>query len=577
MGRLYSRRSIVRGGIAAGGSMVFAAGCSGNGPPRTPATAAREPAETPEPVTATATAATIAAPSAAAPARGGKATVMAPRAFTFDTLDAQQSGDLSTIEILGRTHSRLVAWRSFEEPILAGDLASSWEIPAPDVLVLRMNPAARWQQREPLNGRAVTAEDVAAHLRRTLALAGGGKLPQAQRAHEFANVRRVTAAGDSVRIETDGPAPFLLHTLAGRFAFVQPPEAVASFAATWQEARPREVVGSGPFLYNGRTPAGGLLFAANAGGHARPILDELAVAAPFDPVGAYQRGDAHQVIARDRRDAANLLALGATPGVRLEEQPVLAAMYVGAPPWNDARLTAALSIALNRPALAAALFGGRARTSGTVAPVFGQFALTSLELSNFPGFRAELQEDIATARSLWAAGGGPALGPVTVDFPSIFDPAYSASTTTVARLNSALGGAQFRPAVETYTTIARKAVEHRYGSGSAAFWFGWGPTFFEPDPSRFLIETFHSGGPGSATTGFSSPEVDALLDRLAGEFDMARRRSAVTEVARLLQSGSGGLLNLLVQEAGVFSVPGLVRAPLSPFPDQHRDAQTSRA
>ena len=67
------------------------------------------------------------------------------------------------------------------------------------------------------------------------------------------------------------------------------------------------------------------------------------------------------------------------------------------------------------------------------------------------------------ARRLWVAAGGPGLGPVTIDFPSIFDPLYSASSVVVGLLNEAIGP-QFRAAVETYTTISRRVLDGYYGS-----------------------------------------------------------------------------------------------------------------
>src|SRR5215213_3968734 len=42
--------------------------------------------------------------------RGGRQVIVSPSAFSIDTFDAQLTGESSAVEILGRTHSRLVQW-----------------------------------------------------------------------------------------------------------------------------------------------------------------------------------------------------------------------------------------------------------------------------------------------------------------------------------------------------------------------------------------------------------------------------------------------------------------------------------
>ncbi len=508
--------------------------------------------------------------------RGGTARVVAPRSFNFDTFDAARSGDPTVLEVLGRTHSRLVEWADFLQPRLGGDLAALWEQPDAATFVLHLDPAARWHDRPPLNGRGLTAADAAASLDRIRQLASRGGLPGLQDATAYAAISRLTPV-DSVtlRLETAGPDPFLLDTLAGRFALVQAPESVSAFEASWPKLQPASVVGSGPFVFaSGRD--GVLSLDAFREGHRPPALDRLAVSGPGkDDPARFLAGDLDEAICRDRRDAPRLRGAPGGPFTelaRFEESPVVTTFFAGAPPWNNPELVRALSGALNRPELARRLFAGRAAPAAAVTPATPAFALPESELAAFPGYRPVFQDDAAEAARRWRAAGGPALGAVTIDFPNIFDPLYSASSIVIGMLNEVLGP-QFRPAVDTYTAISARALDRQYGNGRAALWFGWAPPLSGPDPSRWLLDNFGPETATAASLGIAGRASHAL-DQLGAEFDLEARSGLVREVQRQhLQDGSPGLLTWLLQRQEVFRRPRLQRPAPVPFWSEHLDAE----
>ncbi len=558
---------------AAGGLAAGIAFTRGNGGPAAPPAAA-SPSATP------ATPAAIPASPTATPTQvrsGGELRLLSPRSFSFDTFDAARSGDVSTLEVLGRTHSRLVTWASFETQRIGPDLASAWEQPEPGVAIFALRPTTRWHDRAPLNGRPVTAEDVVASLRRSIVLAGQVRLPALQRAADLLTVIDVTTPGAGlVRIQTNPANVFILETLAARFALVQAPEAVEAFSASWDRAVAASVIGSGPFLYDGQRSDGSLTFTSAPAGHARSQVDTLLVRPPGDPVGAFVAGRTDIARVRDRRDLAALAAV-AVPGIvetrLLEEEPVVSSMFVGAPPWNNPALGRAISFALNRGLLGEALFAGRALAATAVSPATGPL-LREATLRGLSGF-GEPAADAREARALWDAAGGPALGTVTIDFPSIFDPLYSASSVVTELLNEVLGQ-QFHAAVETYTTISRKTLEHAYGSGKPAFWFGWGPAYLEPDPSRWLNETYGSGSPGARSTGIASAGLDALLRGLVREPEIGRRQALLPGIARELDAqGGAGLIHWLVQRSESFSRSYVRGHAASSWWTQHLDAAVS--
>ena len=174
--------------------------------------------------------------------RGGTARIPSPGRFNFDTFDAQRTGEPSVLEVLGRTHSRLIDWGDSADPQLIPGLAASWEQPDAGTLIFHLDPRARWDARAPTNGRAVTAADVRTHFTRQAALARG-TLPFSQRPEDFAklHVANTGILTVTVRTETD---PWALNTFASRYALIQAPESLDAFGASG-EPSPAQLRGSG--------------------------------------------------------------------------------------------------------------------------------------------------------------------------------------------------------------------------------------------------------------------------------------------------------------------------------------------
>ena len=471
--------------------------------------------------------------------------------------------------MLGRTHSRLIRWLPGDATALAPDLALAWEQPEPLTWILRLDPRARWHDRPPVGGRALVANDVVSHVQRMLSLATG-RLPLPQRSFDYSRIKRVVSSGrQTVTFHMSEPDAFLPNTLAGVFALIQAPEAVEAFQSTWHEAKAQSVVGTGPFMFDGQDGRGALRFKARALGHRVPLLDGLMIVPGGDASDEFLAKRVDRTLTRDRREAVRIRtdARDAIESVRYEDSPVISTLAVGSPPWNDARLRMAISGALNRPELARRLFAGRADPATATSPAHSGLALSSDVMRGLPGYAADPATDARDARQRWQAGGGPALGKVTIDFPSIFDPLYAASAVVTAMLNEVLGGDQFRAAVETYTTISAKTHAGKYGNGSAAFWFGWGPPISGPDPSRSLIETYHSASASARASGFASAALDRDLDALRAELSLPARTARAREIAtELATDASGGVIHWLHQRSEVFTWPYLTAEPWTPFP-----------
>lgn len=564
--RRLSRRAAIIGGASSAGLVAVGAGAlllrgdDGDGEP--------SPTPTPRSFTPTPTLEATKFPTATPVPRGGLMRIASAARFSFDTFDAHRTGETSVAEVLARTHSRLLEWEDFGAATLRGDLAAGWQQPDDRTIILELTPNARWHDRQPLNGRPVTADDIIASLQRKLTLAREGGLPIVQRAAEWLSFERIeSTAPDTIAVTLSEPDPLALATLAGEFALIQAPEAVAAFESTWQDIEPESVIGSGPWQYTGYREAA-LVLERFDGGHRTANLDGLRVTEPFDIVERLLAGELDEAIARDRRDAAAVREAGGFQELpRFEREPVISTFAIDGPPWNNPQLMRALSGALNRTFLADELFGGRAAASGPIPPVHGEWAG---DMDGIPGYGADPTAEATEARARWEAAGGPALGAITIDFPSVFDPLYSASSVVIERLNEVLGD-QFRPAVETYTLISERVAGGYYGNGRAAFWFGWSPPLPSPDPTRWFTETFR---PGAQTTGLDL----ALFDSLLREFDLARRRRLAQDAARqVAEAGFCGLIPWLHQRSELFRRQDFGGGAVTPFWGQHQDLSRYRS
>ena len=114
-----SRRAFIGGGGAlAAGAVATVLAASRDGRSRAPAG--------PPPGTSPTAAPTLATTPVSRPRQGGSAAIVSPASLNFDTFDAQLSGSPAVVEILGRTHSRLLNWNGRGDRTLIGDLAARW-------------------------------------------------------------------------------------------------------------------------------------------------------------------------------------------------------------------------------------------------------------------------------------------------------------------------------------------------------------------------------------------------------------------------------------------------------------------
>ena len=131
---------------------------------------------------------------------------------------------------------------------LTGSLAESWETPDDTTIVLNIRQGVHWHDKPPMNGRELTADDIAYNYHRYLGL-GSGFTEVAPGAGPLATVgvESVTATDQwTVVLELERPNPVALFTLLQWYTFdIHPPEVIEEHGNIndW-----RNLVGTGPFM-----------------------------------------------------------------------------------------------------------------------------------------------------------------------------------------------------------------------------------------------------------------------------------------------------------------------------------------
>ena len=141
---------------------------------------------------------------------------------------------------------------------LEGDLAESWTQPNETTYVFKLRKGVRWQNKPPVNGRELTAEDVVYSVERFRTVKGNAN------AYMLASLDKVEALDKyTVKFTLKEPYVWFLDMLAN-------PMAVAIIAKECVEKfgdlkKPESVVGTGPWMLDSYRPNVGYTLVRNPG------------------------------------------------------------------------------------------------------------------------------------------------------------------------------------------------------------------------------------------------------------------------------------------------------------------------
>jgi oligopeptide transport system substrate-binding protein len=469
--------------------------------------------------------------AATAPVSGAAGKVLF-RSGTQDpaTLDPHRFALPGEVQIVSDLFLGLLTLDAEAKPVAGA--AESWTV-SPDGLAwdLRLREGLVWS-----DGRPITAADYEWSLRRMLDPATA--FPFAARLYAIRNAREVSAGTKPVaelgvraldarrlRIELAHPAPYFPEVLAS-YSSPAPRHQVEARPNDW--FRPGVMVSNGPFLLEEWVPNSHVRLRRNPRFYdaARVGLEGVVHVHPGDAASALRRfraGELHVVLVvpPDQIDwaRANLpKELRLSPGFGLEH----IAFNVRRPPFDDARVRRAVSMAVDREALTKHV------TRAGETPAYG---LVPPGASNYPRpARAEFAgkpqaERVKLARTLLAeAGYGPGK-PLrfTLTYPS-GDVNRRVAVALAAMWQAAGVQAELR-------ALEVKALVGEVGSGGFdAVRFQWlsGTT----DPVSFL-ERLETGAGAMNQPGWAVARYDALVREAERRADLTQRAALLAQAEAL--------------------------------------------
>lgn len=310
--------------------------------------------------------------SSATPQTGG--TLNAILFANATTLDPQGTLVGFTLDPASGVHSRLLQFQTGTDPIVGEnhvvqpDLATSVESPDAVTWTVKLRTDATFQNIAPVNGHAVEAEDVKATFVRATnpKEAGAGGLG-------MLNANQIeTPAKDTVVFKLNYPyAPFKSVIASSIYSWILPREALAG---SYDLAK--TMIGSGPFILDRYTPDVELVLKKNPAWFVkgRPYIDTLHWSINGNTAQGEAQFDAGHV---DMVGGTNSVVVPASDVATLQQQSpkaqivkvpsagILIYVQLGDPnsPFQDIRLRRAVSMAIDRNALAKAAYGDQVDTA----------------------------------------------------------------------------------------------------------------------------------------------------------------------------------------------------------------------
>jgi len=412
-------------------------------------------------------------------------------------------------------------------------LAESWRLVDDRTWEFKLRPDARFH-----DGTPFVAEDVAFTLDRVPKVPNS---PSSYSIYTKAVVAVEVVDAHTVRLRTDGVYPLLPNDLS---QVMMLSHTIHAGATTEDFNSGKVAIGTGPYRFVSYRPGDRIELERNdaywgekpAWGHVttRIVSNNAARTA------ALLAGDVQLIDNVPTTDAAKLrgdsrVAISEIVGLRI----VYLAMdhmrdgptpYVTGPngekldrnPLRDLRVRQALSIAINRPAIAERVMEGAAVPSGQFLPA-GSFGYV-------PGLDAP-KWDMARAKQLLAEAGYPGGLRITLHGPN---DRYINDSTIIQTIGQMWSRAGIQTTVEPspWTNFVGRAGKQEL----SVFLVGWGSATGEgTNPLRSLVATVDPArGFGVANRGrYSNPAMDALLSQALGTADDKAREPLIQQATRL--------------------------------------------
>ncbi len=408
-----------------------------------------------------------------------------------------------------------------------GALAESYEMPDDVTVIYHLREGVRWQNKPPLNGREFVADDVVKHFERVLAA------PRFK-VHKLQVIDKVTAT-DKYTVRFDLKNPFaqtlmILESTDGKIV-------AQEIYDTYGDARDwKTMIGTGPFFMTDFVLGSSMTFERNPdywekdprNGNQLPYVDgvkSLMIPDSATRFAALRTGkiDYDRYIAWTAKDALSSAAPELEWAIWPDSSAFTLFLKNSVPPTNNTKVRQALSMAIDRKAIAEALFPpgvgqykdwpARSSWAGIYIP-FEELSETGKMVRTY---------DTTAAKALLAEAGYPNGFDTSIQYIAVGSWEFAEDVLAMVKASWAKIGVnlELRPVDAGTMSSLRYApfpYEHILGvAGGTA------------EPVDLLNGKFISGAAWNRAV-VADPVIDALYDKIKVELDASKRLPLLKEV-----------------------------------------------
>ncbi len=504
------RRALLQAGGASalGLAALGITGCGGGDDDDDGGSSSGGPAQVTPPATST--------PDASKPVRGG--TLRLGSGTSVLGLDPHIETSIG-LRAAAHIYSSLITYNP-EKNEVGPRLSSKPEQPTAAELVFKLNPKAKFQNVAPVNGRAVTADDVKYSFERLR------DLPQATRNGYFKNIVDKMEVLDATTFKITTKYPYAeSFSELGLGGGVGPSTQIVA----------KEDVEKRGDLSNGGIGSGPLMLDQYSKGEFTNLKrnpDYWEPDVPYIDAWKDQTITDYQVLLQafkqDQLDIngapitkLDLDDLNANKNIQTVKIPSLSngcfEMDVSKPPFNDIRVRQAIKIGIDRTQFIQKIYYGEATPAGAMSSGLSFWALPQDEVKPYVTY------DLQKAKQLLTAAGYP--NGFDLEIISSNNPSYQNFAEIVVAELKKLG----INAKQSIYDIGVFVAQYMYvGKFPSAVWVTNGyPTLITP------LNYYHKNGLGSGNWWhYDNAEVTSLIDQQFQEFDATKRKTIVQDIQR---------------------------------------------
>jgi len=274
------------------------------------------------------------------------------------------------------------------EKYWTGWLAESWKFADPQTMIINIRQGVHWQNKPPLNGRELTADDLEFHFSRMIG--SGHGFTQVDPFYQRWIGSWVSAtATDKYTLQFKFKTPTLITNLWSMLdittSYIEAPELVKKGIKEWQDC-----IGTGAYVLTNVITNSSISLDKNPDywgydehfpKNKLPYIDKINVFTIPDPATAIAAMRTKKIDTLTNLGYDQVKSLtGTNPELKqatLLQQGFMLILNCGAAPFNDIKVRQALNMSIDRTAMAKSLYGGAVpgEPTGMIFPPYSGYAV----------------------------------------------------------------------------------------------------------------------------------------------------------------------------------------------------------